>query len=198
MSGKLNQHDKEKGVYFSIVTNDLECRQNIKEACIDFPVWAYIDHQPDDEDGREHTHFLLRQNGTRSVKQMSEKLSIPSNYIQVVRKVGAYRRYMVHADNPDKIQYDISDIRSNRIIDFKIALDGNKERSVLEVYADFKDLSIGRITPDDFIDRNFSEISRMSFSQKIRLFDTIQKYNFINHETGLPDSPVSRYGVQGK
>lgn len=193
MSGKLSQHEKERGTYFSVVTNDFQCRKNIKEACIDFPVWAYIDHQPDDEEGKEHTHFLLRQNGTRSVKQMAERLQIPSNYVQVVRKVGAFRRYMIHVDNPEKKQYEISDIHSNRIIDFKIALEGNKDRSVLEIYSDFKDLSTGKITPDDFIDRNFAEIARMSFSQKIRLFDTLQKYKC---ETELPDSSVSPYGVQ--
>lgn len=196
MSGKLSQHEKEKGTYFSVVTNDNYCRSNIKDICIDFPCFAWIDHLPDDENGSPHTHFLLRNNGTRSVKQMADRLDIPSNYVQVVRKVGAFRRYMVHADNPEKRQYSLDDIHSNRLIDFKIALDGNQERSVQDLYSDFRDLACGRISPEDFIDRNFNEVQKMSFGQKIKLFDTLHRYSFKYPETGLPDSPVSVYGVQ--
>lgn len=178
MSGKLNQHEKEKGTYFSVVTNDANCRSNIKSCCLDFPSWAWIDHIPDDEEGSEHTHFLLRNNGTRSVKQMSDKLQIPSNFVQVVRKVTAYRRYFIHADSPEKHQYQLSDIHTNRIIDFKMALSDNVDKDVFSLYRDLEKLSLGKITPQEFVELNFIDISKVSFTQKIKIFETIYKlYN---------------------
>lgn len=190
MSGKLNQHEKEKGTYFCVVTNDNYCRTNIKQICSDFPCFAWIDHLPDDENGSEHTHFLLRNTGTRTVKQMADRLEIPSNFVQVCRKVTAFRRYMLHADNPEKRQYSLDDIHSNRLIDFKIALEGNESKDVFSLYRDFSSLSSGDITPHEFIERNLIEIQKLTFSQKIKIFDTIHRYSW-NKDLVLPDSTKS-------
>lgn len=87
MTKRLSEHEKEKGTYFTCVTNDETCRKNIKEICKDFHSWAWIDHEPDTEDGKPHTHFLLRANGTRSVKQMADRIEISPQYIQVCLNV---------------------------------------------------------------------------------------------------------------
>lgn len=191
MSGKLSQHEKEKGTYFCVVTNDNSCRVNIKQICADFPFFAWVDHLPDDENGSEHTHFLLRNTGTRSVKQMADRLQIPSNYVQVCRKVTAFRRYMLHADNPEKRQYTLNDIHTNRLIDFKIALEGNETKDVFVLYRDFNSLSTGEISAKEFLERNLTEVSKLSFSQKIKIFDTIHRYESKN--LVLPDS--TKFGV---
>lgn len=175
MSGKLSSHEKEKGTYFSVVTNDFNCRENIKTICLDFPYWAWIDHYPDDEEGKEHTHFLLRANGTRSVKQMADKCSIPSNYVQVVRKVVAYRRYLMHLDNPEKHQYTVEDVHTNHIAGIREAVEGEKVQDVYSLFTDFRKLSAGHITPDEFIQLHYTEMSKMAFSQKIKTFETLLK-----------------------
>ena len=182
MSGRLSTHEKEKGTYFSVVTNDNECRNAIKQICLDFQFYAYIDHEPDDDDGSPHTHFMLRANGTRSIKQMADKLGIPANYIQVIRKVTSFRRYMLHVDQPEKKQYKLEDVFTNRPIDFQVALQGNTQKDVYSLFADYNKLLSGVLTPQEFIESNFIEIQSVSFSQKIKIFESITKaYN--SHRT---------------
>ena len=70
MSRKLTDREKEKGVWFTIVTHDEQCRKTIKEVAHEFPFYAYIDHQPDKEteesDKHFHTHVVICCNGSRS------------------------------------------------------------------------------------------------------------------------------------
>lgn len=106
MPRKYNQHEKEKGVWFTIVTHDEKCRATIKEVAKEFPFYAYIDHKPDkvtdDSDNHFHTHLVFCCNGSRSIGQLADKFLIPSNYIQKVRTTRSMLRYLVHADNPEK------------------------------------------------------------------------------------------------
>lgn len=182
MSGKLSQHENEKGTYFCSVTHDLALAEEMKKVLPDFTNWAWIYHEPDTEEGTPHVHFLIRHNGTRSVKQIADKLGIASNYVQVCRKVVAFRRYMLHLDSDDKIKYTIDDVHSNNIADFKEAELGNQVKDVYALYRDFQKLSSGKITPDEFIQLNFVEMSKMAFSQKIKTFEILQK-TFMSHTT---------------
>lgn len=175
MAKKLSDHEKERGTYFTCVTNDETCRKNIKEICKDFQSWAWIDHEPDTEDGKPHTHFLLRANGTRSVKQMADRIEISPQYVQVCRKVVAFRRYMIHLDNPEKKQYKLEDIHSSSIDSFKMAIEGEKNKDVYSLFRDFKLLSEGKITPDEFVQQNYIDMTNMAFSQKIKTFEIILK-----------------------
>lgn len=175
MPRKMTDHEKEKGTFFTCVTNDDECRKNIKEICLDFQSWAWIDHEPDTEEGKPHTHFLLRSNGTRSVKQMADKIQISPQYVQVCRKVVAFRRYMIHLDNPEKKQYKLEDIHTNAEESFKLAIEGEKLKDVNSLFRDFRLLYESRITPEEFIQQNYIEMSKMAFSQKIKTFETLLK-----------------------
>lgn len=175
MARKMSDHEKEKGTYFTCVTNDEECRKNIKEICKDFQSWAWIDHQPDDEDGKEHTHFLLRANGTRSVKQMADRIQISPQYVQVCRKIVAFRRYMIHKDNPEKRQYTLADIVTNSPDGFKMAIEGEEKKDINSLFRDFNLLSSGKISPEEFIQQNYFEMSKMAFSQKIKTFEILLK-----------------------
>ena len=109
MSNKQTEHEKTKAVWFCTVSHKADCIEQLKKEINMFPVWAYIDHKPenseDEEDKHFHTHFLFMTKGTRSIKQVSDSLSIPSNFIQKCKNPTSYRRYFVHKDNPEKIQY---------------------------------------------------------------------------------------------
>lgn len=177
MSG-LEKHLAERGTYFSVVTNDPSCRASIKEACLDYAMYAYIDHEPDDEDGKEHTHFLLRANGTRTVAQVAEKLQIPGNYVQVVKKVVAFKRYLIHFDQPDKKQYSINDLITNDKRGFEIAINGGTQIDTMELYKSFKKMRAGIIEVEEFINTYCAELNSLSFSQKIKIFEIISKYDF--------------------
>lgn len=175
MSG-LDKHKKERGSHFTIVTNDDFCRDNIKKAMPDFPSWGWIDHVPDDDEGKPHTHFVFRTNGSRTVAQVADRLEISPQYVQVVRKLTAMYRYFVHADDPDKHQYSLDDVHTNHINDFRIALEGNDQKDVYTLYRDYKRLCDGRISVSEFIEQNYVEFNRMAFSQKIKTFEILAKH----------------------
>lgn len=172
---KLEQYEAQKGTWFTSVTHDLKLAQDMIQVLPDFQSWAYIKHLPDKEDSTEHFHFLIRANGTRSIKQVADKLGIPSNYVQICRKVVAFRRYMMHLDSDDKIKYDVDDIVSNSKILFEQAKIGNEKKDILTIYNEYKLLIQGKMTSDEFVQSNFIELSNMPFYQKIKTFDIIFK-----------------------
>lgn len=175
MSGRLSQHEKEKGTYFCSVTHKLDLAEEMIKTLPDFTYWAYIRHKPDTEDGTPHVHFLVRSNGTRSVKQIADKLGISPQYVQVCRKVYAFRRYMLHLDNDEKIKYTIDDVKSNRLETFREAIEGNIKRDVVDLYRDYNSLSMGLMAKEDFIQKWFCELSNMPFYQKIKTFELLDK-----------------------
>lgn len=175
MSKRLEQHCKEKGSFFCAVTHDLDLAQEMIKTLPDFTSWAYIKHEADTEQGTPHYHFLIRNNGTRSVQQIADKLGISPQYVQVCRKVVAFRRYMLHLDNDEKIKYTIDDIHTNRLPDFRSAILGNEQADVYELFKSFRSLASGAITADEFIQQNYIELQKMAFSQKIKTFDIILK-----------------------
>lgn len=183
MSGKLSNHEKEKGTYFVSVTHKLDLADEMIKVLPDFTYWAYIRHEPDNEDGTPHVHFLVRNNGTRTIKQIADKLGIESNYVQVCRKVYAFRRYMLHLDSDEKIKYTIDDIHTNNLASFREAIEGNINRDVVELYRDYNSLSIGKITSEDFIEKWYVELSKMPFYQKIKTFEAINKVAYAHGPT---------------
>lgn len=172
---KLEQYELQRGTWFTSVTHDLKLAEDMIQVLPDFQSWAYIKHLPDTEDSTEHYHFLIRSNGTRSIKQVADKLGIPSNFVQICRKVVAFRRYMMHLDSDDKIKYDVSDVVSNCKVLFEQAKIGNEKKDVLSLYNEYKLLLQGKITADEFVQSNFIELSNMPFYQKIKTFDIIFK-----------------------
>lgn len=177
MSG-LAKHCKETGFIFTITTNDEKCRSEIKEIMPDFKQWAWIDHVPDSDEGKEHTHFIFKMNGTRTVQQVADRCNISPQYVQVVRKITSFYLYMLHrtpqAIKDGKKPYELDDIHTNHIDDFRELVEG-KTRDVSSLFNQFIKLRVGVITPQEFIDKNFIDFNRMAFSQKIKTFEIITK-----------------------
>lgn len=175
MPRKMDDHLKEKGTYFCSVTHDLALAQEMISVLPDFTYWAYIYHEPDNDDGTPHYHFLVRNNGTRSVWQIADKLGISGQYVQVCRKVVAFRRYMLHLDDNEKKQYTIDDVMTNRINSFKEAIAGNTDRDINDFYRDWKQLRDGFMTVSEFISLNYVALNKLNFYQKIKTFEVIDK-----------------------
>lgn len=176
MSGKLDNHLRERGIYFTCVTNKPECIANIKKTVIDFPLWAWIDHEPDKEEGKLHTHFVFKCNGSRTIQQVANKLEISGQYVQIVNRITGMYRYFVHKDNPDRKQYKLEDIQTNHIDDFRTAINGIvKKSSVYSLFTDFRKLQTGLMSSEDFIQKNYQDIAGLSFGSKIKTFETLLK-----------------------
>lgn len=75
-----------------------------------FKNWAYITHKPEKEEKKEHTHVILSLDNARTIESICHRLDIPTRLCQRVRGLRAACRYLVHKDDEDKIQYDLTDV----------------------------------------------------------------------------------------
>lgn len=61
---------------------------------------------------KPHYHLLLHYTSLKSRRRVNEDLeSLGAVGAERVRELGAYARYLIHVDDPDKAQYDIQDLR---------------------------------------------------------------------------------------
>lgn len=172
----LDDHLSEQGSWFCAVTHDMSLAENIKMTIRDFPDWAFIEHEPDKEDGSVHVHFMFRANGTRTIKAIANKIELPGNFIQVVKSEIGMRRYFMHLDDDEKKKYDVNDIHTNNHSLFRQAKDGNAGKSdIFKLYSDYCRLGFGNITPKDFILSHYDEMEKMPFSQKIKTFQVLNE-----------------------
>ena len=76
-----------------------------------FKNYAYIDHLPEDNEKKEHTHFILSLDNTRTIDSLSKRVGVAPNYIQSIKSLRASCRYLTHIDNDDKTRYELSDVK---------------------------------------------------------------------------------------
>lgn len=84
-----------------------------------YKYYAYIEHNEDIDDKKEHTHVLMHFDNKRYNTGISKELNVPSNYI-VHANLIPYLRYLIHFDDEDKKQYSIEEVHgplSNKLKD---------------------------------------------------------------------------------
>lgn len=172
-NSKKIKREQESSSWFTFVTHDLILADKIKLSIRDYKEWAWIRHLPDSEEGSEHVHFLICANGTRTIKQVSDKIGLPSNFIQICRSVVGTKRYFLHLDNPEKQQYSFDDIHTNNHRSFRDAINPIESPDLSSLFQDYCSLRNGTLSSLDFITRHYREIEHLSFYQKIKTFDTI-------------------------
>lgn len=76
--------------------------------------YAHITHDKDfDDDGvikKSHVHVVLRFENQVWNTKLAKDLGITENYIENVRQFDNALLYLVHANDPDKFQYDFSSV----------------------------------------------------------------------------------------
>lgn len=79
--------------------------------------YAIIFHDCDTDDNGElkkpHFHYYLRRASAASYSATAKKLGLPLNHVEYCRNPKKMLRYFIHADNPEKYQYDSGLIESN-------------------------------------------------------------------------------------
>lgn len=79
--------------------------------------WAYIKHDRDlDNDGnvkKAHYHILIEFGNPRTISSVAKMLDVASNMVEVCYSVEGTRMYLTHANAPDKVQYDVSEVIAN-------------------------------------------------------------------------------------
>lgn len=80
-----------------------------------FENYIYILHDKDfDENGvikKEHYHVILRFNNQRNITTIAKKLGIGENNFYEIKSLTGQLRYLIHYDDDDKYQYDVSDVK---------------------------------------------------------------------------------------
>lgn len=124
-------------------TESYDCSEVIANAIEYFDEYAYIKHDKDTLDNgtpkKVHWHFVGRFDNARTIVAVSEKLGIPANFIECKKgytfKKGI--RYLAHADDSNKHQYDWHDIESN-VDEIGKYFKRDEEEKVLAIYNHIK------------------------------------------------------------
>lgn len=107
-----------KGRYWAFVVYPESVKGDLKEELTKMGVVAAIsplhneDYNPDGEKKKDHYHVLLEYEGPTSYKVVNESICEPLGATIPKRVVSlrGYYRYLTHMDNPEKAQYNESEI----------------------------------------------------------------------------------------
>ena len=100
-------------------TETYDCSEVIANATEYFEEFAYMKHDSDIlDDGtpkKTHWHFVGRFSNARTISAVAEKLGIPANFVESKKGYTFNKgvRYLAHADDKKKFQYDWHDIETN-------------------------------------------------------------------------------------
>lgn len=76
-----------------------------------FKNYAYITHEPEDDEKKKHTHLILSLDNPRTIQNLSKRLEVPENLIKNCKSMRGACRYLTHIDNEDKKQYELTEVR---------------------------------------------------------------------------------------
>lgn len=106
--------------------------------------YAYIKHRPEENEKKEHVHFVLRLKNQKKISKLNELTGIPMNHIKNVRSERAMLRYLIHLDENNKIKYNIDDVKtsSNYWRTYRKAVDNieSEETIINNIYSFITDL----------------------------------------------------------
>lgn len=73
---------------------------------------------------KSHYHVMIMFDNTKTVEQAQEIFSLIGGVgCEIVKSVRGYARYLCHLDDPDKVQYDTSQVRCLSFADYTAMID---------------------------------------------------------------------------
>lgn len=72
--------------------------------------YAFIKHLPESDEKKAHYHVILSFENATKKSTLSKKLGVPENYINEIKAFRRMCRYLVHKDDEDKKQYELSEV----------------------------------------------------------------------------------------
>ena len=146
-----------------------------------FTWYACIEHMPEphvesDEEHFNHTHFLFYSSSPLQTSAIDKKFTSvfgdKSHMIEYVLSGSGYGRYLLHKRNLDKIQYDVSSLRTSSL-DFYLKITRDSSCDSMDLWSDYKKLRCGIITPENFIDKYRADLASMPMYQRFSMFAKI-------------------------
>lgn len=113
-----------------------------------FKNYAYIEHQPEREEKKLHTHVIIALDNACTLSSLSKKVGVPSRFIKNITTLRGSCRYLTHIDYPEKTQYDLVDVTVSNSFKqryFKsfddLETDADMLSNIYSFIDDYKDLS---------------------------------------------------------
>lgn len=127
------------------------CDEIIAGAVLYFDQWAYILHDSDiTADGvpkKAHYHFYGRCSTPRTPQSVANVIGVPLESIRNVNKWKSAIRYLIHADNPEKFQYEPDSVTANFPLDGIFTVSDDKQaRLIMQHILDTRSSSIVELT----------------------------------------------------
>lgn len=155
------------------INTDIELFIPLVEQC---PQYAWILHDRDTNDGQliaPHVHAYIEFTNPRSFKSVADTLNVPENMVCKVIDKNGILQYLIHKNQPDKFQYDFTEIHTNFDLEPYFMDKSNN------LWFDFNKLKQRSISPNDFYELHKSQIDSNAFYQRLRIFDMISSYEQI-------------------
>lgn len=98
---------------FSGVFYPESCPSDFHKVIEDFGVKCCLSplHEPDEEQKKPHYHIIFMFSGNKNIEQVRLLMyKLGSAMVQPVNDISAMVRYLIHKDNPEKQQFDKSEI----------------------------------------------------------------------------------------
>jgi len=110
----------------------------------------FIDHIPDDDDPNDHFHIVIRFRNPEHFDSVKNKF--PYGRIETARNVKRAVQYLVHMNNPEKIQYSWDNIITNcpDLTPFKVMSRSQHEVNLQRI---FEQIESGELTPFNWHDK---------------------------------------------
>lgn len=168
---ELEEKQSKKYRHFLILLYEDSTSYNFKEVLRIIKAqkkWAYIKHIPESNEKKEHFHVIISFDNAKKKSTLSKQLGIQENYIDEIKNFRSICRYLIHKDDDDKFQYDLSQVKISPLFErkFKLQFDDIKDEPIIinDIY--------------EFIDR---QPQNESYFDKLR--DLIQYVNYNCYDT---------------
>lgn len=153
-----------------------------------FKNYAYINHLPEAEEKKEHTHFILSLDNPRSINSLSKRVGVAPNYIQSVKSLRASCRYLIHLDYDEKKQYDLAEVKVSNAFSRKFYASFDDLKTEEDVIEDIY-LYIDSLTHHNFRDA----VKQLIMFINSQSYDTIYKRYRVEFLDYLRDILASEY-----
>lgn len=127
------------------------CDEVIANAVQYFEQWAYILHDSDitaDGDSKKtHYHFYGKCSTPRTPQNVVNVIGVPLESIRNVNKWKSAIRYLIHADNPEKFQYEPDSVSANFPLDGIFTISDDKQaRLIMQYILESRSASVVELT----------------------------------------------------
>ena len=112
------------------------------------PIFVSPLHDKDTKENGEptkpHHHIMVMYEGKKSLDQVKDFFdSFNGHGIEIIGSVRGYARYLCHLDDPEKYQYEVTDVKSIGGADYFaiIGLASDKYKAIKEMYKSYSTLT---------------------------------------------------------